>query len=161
MLYHEKQWLASNTLMRFFLGSSLCSSLGVWFFCWQQPFIRQHSSMLVFLACICLFIPAWTVFLASLRLDCLVDANTLAIGFSCLLPRASLKLEAIDKVEHIPYHWWHYGGWGWRSNRRSQRQSFATDGKDAITITTRDQKIFIIGTQQPQKLQRILQQAAS
>lgn len=159
-VYHETQWLASNPLMKIFVGSSLLGALGLWFFCWQQPFIRQNPNLLIFLACLCFLMPAWMVFLASLQLHCLVDDNTVCFGFSCLLPRASLRLETIQQVDIIPYHWWHYGGWGWRQNKRLKRQSFATHGNYAIKITTHEQKIFIIGSQQTKKLQQILQQAA-
>jgi len=109
-----------------------------------------ETSLLVFIIIILLIIASF----ASLNVT--VDKSHLRIKFGWGIYSKSFLLEEIISVRSVKNHW--YYGWGIRHWSSPKMWIFNVSGFEAVEITMRSGKIYRIGTDEPQRLENILQQ---
>lgn len=85
-----------------------------------------------------------------------ISGDKIACWFGPGLIRKEFALEEIMKIEIVRYPW--YYGWGIRLTPRGWM--FNVSGLDAVEITRRSGKHFLIGTDEPNKLASVIRQSA-
>lgn len=95
-----------------------------------------------------------TILFATLTVE--ITENQIFCWFGIGLIRKKFDLAEITAVETIRYPW--YYGWGIRLTPKGWM--FNVSGLDAVEITRRSGKHFLIGTDQPHKLAAAISQAA-
>jgi len=84
-------------------------------------------------------------------LTVIIDEDYLKIKFGYGIYRKSLLLKEILSVKTVKNHW--YYGWGIRLWLKPRMRIFNVSGFDAIEIKMKNDKIYRIGTDEPQKLE--------
>ncbi|GAB6057872.1 hypothetical protein [Desulfonatronum parangueonense] len=110
--------------------------------------------------------PSWLWFLLAVAvligftfssLTVTVTSTMLQAHFTPGWPRKSESLANIAAVRAVRNPW--YYGWGIRLT--PQGALYNVSGLDAVEVRTKDGKAFRIGTDEPEKLQRVLENAVS
>lgn len=104
--------------------------------------------------CTALLLILMTILFGSLTVE--VADNKIACWFGIGLIRKQFDLAEITAVETTRYPW--YYGWGIRLTPKGWM--FNVSGLDAVEITLRSGKHFLIGTDRPHKLASAISQAA-
>jgi hypothetical protein len=108
-----------------------------------------HPALLVVLG----FLVLAGVVFSSLTVE--VTASSLVFWFGPGVLRKQVPLAEIAGVEVVRNPW--YWGLGWRITPRGML--YSVSGLDAVEITRRDGSRFRLGTDQPERLVRTLQEA--
>jgi hypothetical protein len=108
-----------------------------------------HPALLVVLG----FLVLAGVVFSSLTVE--VTASSLVFWFGPGVLRKQVPLAEIAAVEAVRNPW--YWGLGWRITPRGML--YSVSGLDAVEITRRDGSRFRLGTDQPERLVRTLQEA--
>ena len=87
-----------------------------------------------------------------------VDERRMAIKFGYGIFRKSFALNEIASAAQVKNHW--YYGWGIRLWFWPRMWIFNVSGFDAVEIRMKNGKIYRIGTDEPEKLEMAIQQAA-
>ena len=92
-----------------------------------------------------------------LSLNVTIDKNYLRIRFGYGIFRKKFLLKEITSAKAVKNHW--YYGWGIRSWLWPYMWIYNVSGFDAVEITMKNHKIYRIGTDEPEKLERSIQQS--
>ncbi len=110
--------------------------------------------LLLIAGCTAFMLILMVIVFGSLTVE--IAANKIYCWFGLGLIRKQFDLAEITAVETIRYPW--YYGWGIRLTPKGWM--FNVSGLDAVEITLRSGKHFLIGTDQPHKLASAIRQAA-
>ena len=91
-----------------------------------------------------------------MTLQVVIDESYLKIKFGYGIYKKSFLLQDIISVKAVKNHW--YYGWGIRVWPRPYMLIYNVSGFDAIEIIMKDNKIYRIGTDEPQKLESVISQ---
>jgi len=111
----------------------------------------NYSGMIIIL-----FIPL-LMFLFSGSLTVRLDETTLTVFFGIGIIRRRFPLADLMSCEQTRTRW--YEGWGIHPTVRGWLFNIA--GRDAVIFTRRDGRHFLVGTDEPQRLQAAILQAMS
>lgn len=90
-----------------------------------------------------------------MRLRTRIDEQGIHIRFLPFIwKEKTWKWEDIGKVYVKKYSPWEYGGWGWRF--RGSGVAYTTKGFYGIWIVLKNGKTILVGTQQPENIQELL-----
>jgi len=89
-------------------------------------------------------------------LNVIINENYLQIKFGYGIYKKRFPLKDITSAKAVKNHW--YFGWGIRYWAPSRMLIFNVSGFDAVEIKTKDNKIYRIGTDDPQNLERAILQ---
>jgi hypothetical protein len=89
-------------------------------------------------------------------LTVIIDEKYLKIKFGYGIHRRNFVLKEISSVKIVKNHW--YYGWGIRIWYWPYMMIFNVSGFDAVEIKMQDNKIYRIGTDEPQKLEQAISQ---
>jgi hypothetical protein len=112
------------------------------------------NGFILIAGCTALLLILMTILFGSLTVE--VAENKIYCWFGPGLIRKQFDLAEITAVETTRYPW--YYGWGIRLTPKGWM--FNVSGLDAVEITLRSGKHFLIGTDQPHKLASAISQAA-
>ncbi|MCK6462421.1 MAG: hypothetical protein L6Q29_01200 [Candidatus Pacebacteria bacterium] len=87
-----------------------------------------------------------------------IDGQLLKVRFGWGIFRKKFPLTEIAAVRKVKNHW--YYGWGVRLRFWPRMWIFNVSGFDAIELTMKNGKIYRIGTDEPEKLEMAIRQAA-
>jgi len=87
-----------------------------------------------------------------------IDANYLRIKFGYGIFRKKFVLSEIASIAQVKNHW--YYGWGIRIWFWPHMWIYNVSGFDAVEIRMKNGKTYRIGTDEPEKLQMAIRQAA-
>lgn len=83
-----------------------------------------------------------------------IDSKYLRIKFGYGIYRKKFLLHDIVSAQAVKNHW--YYGWGIRGWLWSKMWIYNVSGFDAVEITLKNGKVYRIGTDEPQKLERAI-----
>ena len=89
-------------------------------------------------------------------LTVIIDEKYLKIKFGYGIHKKSFILKEIGSVKIVKNHW--YYGWGIKLWYWPYMRIFNVSGFDAVEIIMQDNKIYRIGTDEPQKLEQAIKQ---
>ena len=92
-----------------------------------------------------------------MSLEVLVDEEYLQIKFGYGLFRKKFELKEIISAKAVKNHW--YYGWGIKHRLIPPMWIYNVSGFDAVEIKMKNNKIFRIGTDEPQVLESAIKQA--
>lgn len=90
-------------------------------------------------------------------LNVTIDENDLRIKFGWGIHKKNFKLNEIISVKTVRNHW--YYGWGIRLWLWPKMWIYNVSGFDAVEIKMKDNKIYRIGTDEPESLENSITQA--
>jgi len=104
-------------------------------------------------------IMAFVIFILScfLTLQVMIDENYLRVKFTCGIFKKRFLLKDIVSAKKVKNHW--YYGWGIRLWMWPYMWVYNVSGFNAIEITTKNNKIYRIGTDEPDKLEQAILQS--
>lgn len=97
------------------------------------------------------------ILVSFVSLTVTVDENYLRIKFGYGIFRKKFLLKDIVSVKAVKNPW--YYGWGIRLRLRPTMLIFNVSGFDAVEIMLKNGRIYRVGTDEQQKLERVLLQA--
>ena len=112
----------------------------------------ELNSTIIFLMSLVLFI----VF-SFTTLNVMINKNYLKIKFGYGIFRKKFSLQEITSAKAVKNHW--YYGWGIRWWLWPKMWIYNVSGFDAVEIKMKNNKIFRIGTDEPQVLESAIKQA--
>jgi hypothetical protein len=96
-----------------------------------------------------------TIFFSTLTIT--IEDGVLRARFGPGLIRKKVRLADIVSVRSIPVRWWY----GWGIHLTPHGWLYNVSGWKAVEITLRNGRRFCLGTDEPENLQRAIQEAAA
>ncbi len=112
----------------------------------------ELNSTIIFLMSLVLFI-----IFSFTTLNVMINKNYLKIKFGYGIFRKKFSLQEITSAKAVKNHW--YYGWGIRWWLWPKMWIYNVSGFDAVEIKMKNNKIFRIGTDEPQVLESAIKQA--